>query len=114
MPLAGSVPAGVQPSMSRKVRYAALGLVVLLGLVVVVLLVWLAPPALYKDVGIEPAREGAEASTRTGLIAGLAGLAALVGLAFTARTYRLAEQGHLTDRYTGPSSNLARTSSMCA
>jgi hypothetical protein len=30
----------------------------------------------------------------------LAGLAALGGLAITARTYRLSEQGHLTDRYT--------------
>jgi hypothetical protein len=81
------------------VRYIALGLLGLLGLAGVVLLVWRIPPALYKIVRDEPARVSAEASTRTGLIAGLAGLAALGGLALTARTYRLTEQGHLTDRY---------------
>lgn len=72
------------------------GLAILLG---VVLLVWLAPPALYKDLSGKD-RASAEATTRTGLIAGLAGLAALGSLAFTARTYRLTEQGQLTNRYT--------------
>ena len=82
------------------VRNAALGLLGLIGLAGVVLLIWWVPPALYGHVQDEPARVSAEASTRTGLIAGLAGLAALGGLAITARTYRLTEQGHITDRYT--------------
>jgi hypothetical protein len=86
--------------MSKRMHYAALALAGLVGLVGVVLLVWLVPPALYRYVHNEQARVGAEASTRTGLIAGLAGLAALGGLAITARTYRLTEQGHITDRYT--------------
>ena len=46
------------------------------------------------------ARATAEASTRTGFVTGLLGLAALGGLLMTARTYRLTEQGHITDRYT--------------
>jgi hypothetical protein len=58
------------------------------------------PPALYKNIPAEKDRAGAEAVTRTGQIAGLAGLAALGGLAVTARTYRLTEQGQITDRYT--------------
>jgi hypothetical protein len=53
----------------------------------------------------------AAAVTRTGLIAGLAGLAALGGLAVTARTYRLTEQGQITDRYTKAIEQLALGSS---
>jgi len=45
-------------------------------------------------------RAAAEASTRTGLIAGLAGLGALGSLAIATRTYRLTQQGQITDRYT--------------
>ncbi len=78
-------------------QYVALGLA---GLAGIVLLVWRAPPALYAYVPDPKDRAAAEASTRTGLIAGLAGLAALGGLFFTSRTYRLTEQGHITDRYT--------------
>ena len=81
-------------------RYAAAGLLGLLGLVGVVLLVWRVPPALYEYVSDPKDRVAAEASTRTGLIAGLAGLAALGSLMITSRTYRLTEQGHITDRYT--------------
>jgi uncharacterized protein YjbI with pentapeptide repeats len=81
----------------RPWHYAVLGL---LGLAGVVLLVWWVPPALYDYVDNEKDRAAAEASTRTGIIAGLAGLAALGGLAITARTYRLTEQGHITERYT--------------
>jgi hypothetical protein len=83
----------------QAVRYAALGLVGLVGLAGVVLLIWRVPPMLYTYAEAKD-RAAAEASTRTGLIAGLAGLAALGGLAFTARTYRLTAQGQITDRYT--------------
>jgi hypothetical protein len=86
--------------MQRRARYAALGLAGLVGLAGIVLLVWLVPPALYKQVDNEQARVSAEASTRTGLLAGLAGLAALGGLAVTARTYQLTQQGQVTERYT--------------
>jgi uncharacterized protein YjbI with pentapeptide repeats len=86
--------------MSKQMRYAAFALAVLAVLAGVALVVWLVPPALYKYVPDPKDRAAAEASTRTGVIAGLAGLAALGGLAITARTYRLTEQGHITDRYT--------------
>jgi hypothetical protein len=69
------------------------------------LLVWRVPPLLYKDVPDLNQRAAAEASTRTGLIAGLVGLAALGGLVVTARTYRLTQQGQITDRYTKRSSS---------
>jgi hypothetical protein len=72
----------------------------LVGLTGIVLLVWLAPPALYRYVDNEKDRASAEAATRTGMIAGLVGIAALAGLVFTARTYRLTQEGHITDRYT--------------
>jgi hypothetical protein len=86
--------------MRRAVRYIALGLAALAGIIGIVLLVWLVPPALYAYVPEPKDRATAEASTRTGIIAGLAGLAGLGGLAITARTYRLTQQGQITDRYT--------------
>jgi hypothetical protein len=82
------------------VGYAALGLAGLVGLVGLVLLIWRVPPALYAYVPDPKDRAAAEASTRTGLIAGLAGLGALGSLAIATRTYRLTQQGQITDRYT--------------
>jgi hypothetical protein len=82
------------------VGYAALGLAGLVGLVGIVLLVWRVPPALYAYVPDPKDRAAAEALTRTGLIAGLAGLGALGSLAIATRTYRLTQQGQITDRYT--------------
>lgn len=76
----------------------ALGALVLLT--VVLWLVLRLPQMLYSYVPDPKERAGAEATTRTGLIAGLAGLAALGSLTVTARTYRLSLQGQLTDRYT--------------
>src|SRR5687767_14100583 len=97
MPRQGRRPG---PHAIRAARWmlAGIGAVVLLALVG--WLIWRVPPALYAYVPDPKDRAAAEASTRTGLIAGLAGLAALGGLAVTTRTYRLAERGHLTDRYT--------------
>jgi hypothetical protein len=75
------------------------GLAVLAGLV---LAVWKLPPVLYGDVtqASPDARLQAASSFRTALVAGLASLAALGGLATAARTYRLTQQGQLTERYT--------------
>jgi hypothetical protein len=71
------------------------------GLLILVLwAVWRVPQALYTYVPEPKDRANVEASTRTGMIAGLAGLAALGGLALTSRTYRLTQQGQLADRYT--------------
>jgi hypothetical protein len=81
-------------------RYAALGLAGLVGLVGIGLLIWRAPPALYAYVPDPKDRAAAEASTRTGLLAGLAGLGALGSLAIATRTYWLTQQGQITDRYT--------------
>jgi uncharacterized protein YjbI with pentapeptide repeats len=57
---------------------------------------------LYGDVtqASPDARLQAAGSFRTALVAGLAGLAALGGLATATRTYRLTQQGQLTERYT--------------
>jgi hypothetical protein len=79
-------------------RYAAL--VMVLGLVGFGLLVWRVPPLWYADVPDLSQRAADEASTRTALIAGLAGLAALGSLTVTSLTYRLSQQGQITDRYT--------------
>jgi hypothetical protein len=75
------------------------GLAVLTGLG---LAVWKLPSALYGDVSkaSADARLQAASSFRTALVAGLAGLAALGGLFFANRTYRLTQQGQLTERYT--------------
>src|SRR5450759_4625746 len=55
----------------------------------------------YLYAGLDAAaRHTAITNTRTGLLATLAVLGAGVGLAYTARTYRLSREGHLTDRYT--------------
>jgi hypothetical protein len=64
--------------------------------------VWKLPPLLYGDVGkaSPDARLQAASSFRTALVAGLAGLAALGSLAMASRTYRLSQQGQLTERYT--------------
>ena len=62
--------------------------------------VWRVPQALYAYVPEPKDRADVEASTRTGMVAGLAGLAALGSLALTTRTYHLTQQGQLTDRYT--------------
>jgi uncharacterized membrane-anchored protein len=75
--------------------------VVAAGLLVLVMwAVWRVPQVLYAYVPEPKDRTSVEASTRTGMIAGLAGLAALGSLALTTRTYRLTQQGQLTDRYT--------------
>lgn len=71
------------------------GLLVLLGWAV-----WRVPQALYTDVLDPKDRATVEASTRNGLLAAFAGLAALGSLVLTNLTYRLSQQGQLADRYT--------------
>jgi Pentapeptide repeats (8 copies) len=78
---------------------ALAGLAVLAG---VMWAVWKLPSLLYGNPGkpTNDARLQAATSFRTALVAGLAGLAALGGLFFTNRTYRLTQQGQFTERYT--------------
>lgn len=89
---------------------AAALIVGFISLVGFVLVVWLVPPVLYKYVSDPKDRATAEASTRTGFLAGLVGLAALGGLAINARTLRETQRanrethqlellGQLNDRY---------------
>src|SRR5664280_2335480 len=69
--------------------------------VAAVLVVWPLPSLLTRHPRVDAAaRHTAITNTRTGLVATLAVLGAGVGLAYTARTYRLSREGHLTDRYT--------------
>jgi hypothetical protein len=79
--------------------WALVGLAALAG---IILAVWKLPSLLYGDVteASADARLQAASSFRTALVAGLAGLAALGSLAMATRTYRLTQQGHITDRYT--------------
>jgi hypothetical protein len=72
------------------------------GLAGIIVAVWRLPSLLYGDVSqaSAEARLQAVSGFRTALIAGLAGLAALGSLVMASRTYRLTQQGQLTDRYT--------------
>jgi hypothetical protein len=71
------------------------------ALVGIILAVWKLPSLLYGDVSqaSADARLQAASGFRTALIAGLAGLAAVGSLVMASRTYRLTQQGQLTDRY---------------
>jgi hypothetical protein len=68
----------------------------------IILAVWKLPSLLYGDVSraSPDARLQAASGFRTAFVAGLAGLAALGSLAMATRTYRLTQQGQITDRYT--------------
>src|SRR5664280_1195154 len=71
------------------------------GLLAAVLVVWSLPSLLTRHPRVDAAaRHTAITATRTGLAGILAVMGAGVGLAYTARTYRLSREGHLTDRYT--------------
>jgi Na+/proline symporter len=91
--------------MVRRRPFWVWGLACLFGLaalVGIVLAVWKLPSWLYGDVSkaSADARLQAASGSRTALVAGLAGLAALGSLAMATRTYRLTQQGQITDRYT--------------
>jgi hypothetical protein len=75
------------------------GLVVLAG---IILTLWKLPSWPYGDVtqASPDARLQAANGFRTAFLAGLAGLAALGSLVIATRTYRLTQQGQITDRYT--------------
>jgi hypothetical protein len=90
--------------MQPRRRPWVIALAYLLGLaavVAIILAAWKLPSLLYGDVSeaSPDARLQAASSFRTALIAGLAGLAALGSLAMATRTYRLTQQGQITDRY---------------
>jgi uncharacterized protein YjbI with pentapeptide repeats len=75
-----------------------------LGLVAVAALafvIWVLPLVLTEHPYIPKSaeRHTAITQTRTSLVAMLAAIGAAGGLAFTARTYRLSREGHITDRY---------------
>jgi hypothetical protein len=82
--------------------WALAGLVALAALAGIILAVWKLPSLLYGDVtqASADARLQAASGFRTAFVAGLAGIAALGSLAIATRTYRLTQQGQITDRYT--------------
>src|SRR5829696_7633641 len=73
-----------------------------------ILVCWLVPPLLYRHTGTaRDAKLKAITDTRTALLAGLIGVGALLTFwlnsrvyRITARTFEVAEQGHITERYT--------------
>jgi hypothetical protein len=77
-------------------------LAILIAAAAIILAVWKLPSLLYGDVSraSPDARLQAGSSFRTAFVAGLAGLAALGSLTIANRTYRLTQQGQITDRYT--------------
>jgi Pentapeptide repeats (9 copies) len=96
------------------VAAAVLAGAVVVGLVL--LIVWALPSLLTRHPRIPAAsptgaldRHKAISDTRTGLIALTAALGAGAGLAYTARTYRLSREGHITDRYTKAVEQLGET-----
>jgi len=60
---------------------------------------WKIPPLLYGYVVDANAQVKAITDTRTALLAGLVGLGALLTFSLNRKVHRLAEQGHITDRY---------------
>jgi uncharacterized protein YjbI with pentapeptide repeats len=95
--------AGVMESRRRPLWIWALAcLLGLTALVGIILAVWKLPSLLYGDVSeaSADARLQAASGFRTALVAGLAGLAGLGSLAMATRTYRLTQQGQITERYT--------------
>jgi membrane protein implicated in regulation of membrane protease activity len=79
--------------------WALAGLVALAALAAIILIL---PSLMYGDVSnaSPDARLQAASGFRTAVVAGLAGLAALGSLAMANRTYRLTQQGQITERYT--------------
>jgi len=68
----------------------------------IILAVWKLPSLLYGDVtkASADARLQAASGFRTAFVAGLVGLAALGSLVMATRTYRLTQEGQITERYT--------------
>jgi uncharacterized protein YjbI with pentapeptide repeats len=79
-----------------RLAYLAMGAVA-----TIVLVVWVLPSVLTEHPHIPKSsdRHTAIANTRTSLVAMLAAIGVAGGLAYTARTYRLSREGHITDRY---------------
>ena len=79
--------------------WALAGLVALATLAAIILAVWKLPSLLYGDVSKASPDARLEAASGFGT-ALVAGLAALGSLAMGTRTYRLTQQGQITDRHT--------------
>ena len=95
----------------RAAKWLLVGIAILALLGLILWAVWRVPQLLYAYVPDAKDRATVEATTRSGLIAALAGLAALGSLAVTNRTYRLSQQGQLTDRYSKAIEQLGQRSS---
>jgi hypothetical protein len=85
-------------AMAGLITVGGFGLIALGGFV---WLWWKGVPTLYQNSGAGPdARVQAVTGTRTALMVGLAGVGAVGALWLNNRTYRLTQQGQITDRYT--------------
>jgi hypothetical protein len=108
---ASAVATGAGVRLSRKVKVALTVLVFLAsaGLILGPLPEWIAPtvPGMTPDDKLKTVLD-----TRASLIQLLGGVALLLGLLFTAGTYRLAHRGQITDRFAGAVEQLANTSAV--
>lgn len=90
---------------SRRWRIPAL--ITLAAIAAIGLLTLLLGPVAQAATPVNKDRAAAVNATRQILVATAAGLAALVGLGFTARTFYLSRRGQITDRYTKAIGQLA-------
>jgi uncharacterized protein YjbI with pentapeptide repeats len=89
----------------------AIALTVVAVTLLVTLLLWLIPSLLARHLGLAGvALATAENSTRTTLIALLIALGAMASLVFTARTYSLSRESHVTERITNAVEQLGHPS----
>jgi hypothetical protein len=84
----------------RAATLLAVTTLVALLIVVATWAIWKGPAALHPPLPRTVETATLEASARSTIVTALLGVAAVVGAVFTGRTYLLARQGHITDRYT--------------
>jgi hypothetical protein len=100
----------MRSALAGTARVAAWAAVGVIALLCVMFAVWLGPIVLTHSPGASIAtvrRLQLMNDVRNSLLTALAGVGALVGLAYTGRTYRLSRAGQITDRFTRAVDHLA-------
>jgi uncharacterized protein YjbI with pentapeptide repeats len=99
--MAGGRRSAVQPWLRKAPRRLVWVCVGIAAGGLVVLVIWVLPLVLTRHPSSANAGDRYKAinDTRTGLVAAVIAVGAAGGLGYTARTYRLSQQGQFTDRY---------------